>query len=225
LRHPLEDIFAVIVQPYSEDCAALTTKILHFRPSSKEAIAIRTLPFRFRVVAWNMLAEECRTLVGITYTWNVVECGIKDNHDSESVAKGISFDADVPSKRTLFQDMFGKSAFDELKKPLTVVSPTDNTSNRLDSGSLLSHFDSPAYLGQPIENMYISLIDRLLLKAPEQRDSLAEEGQDEAEDMAMDEPVVDVPVIGRTVEDEEVELLASLFRGQTIKGMSRVFQL
>lgn len=216
LPHPLEDVFTIIVQPYSENDAVRTSSIIHFRPTSKFPLAVRTLPFRFRVAAWNMLGEGCRTLIGITTSWSIVECGdsIRAPATSEDAAQSIDLSLSVGSRRNLFEDMFGKAAFEELANGQPSIPVVPSSVPEVDARSLLAAFDKPAYLAQPIENIFSALIDNFLTKAEEAEGPVQRDQQDDAEDMVVDEEPTPVPIRRRTVDDDEINAMTELFKGR-----------
>ncbi|THH10974.1 hypothetical protein EW145_g971 [Phellinidium pouzarii] len=219
LTHPEEDLIAIIVQPYADEGAIRTSKVLHFSPTASKPFNVRTLPFRFRAVGWNYLNKSSRSLLGITYSWNVVLCG-DDAHvpaKMENTSREIDRNDAIIPRKTLFQDIFGKSAFIDTfvstMDPYTSSSGLDRNLQKVAS----SVFDAPAYLAPPIETMYSSLIEAFLTKAPEQEVSFSYE--DVPEDL--DEMIVDLePVFpvsrGRLIGEEEIESLLVLFQKQII---------
>ncbi|EJD03775.1 uncharacterized protein FOMMEDRAFT_167102 [Fomitiporia mediterranea MF3/22] len=226
LAHPVDDLVCLVVQPYAEDSAIRTSKVLHFGPNSSEPLNIRSLPFRFRAVHWNPLDNRSHSLIGITYSWNVVLCGSDAYMPGQlgDAARQIDLAAGVAPKRTLFQDIFGKSAFtdrdvDTKSRSSTVVSSENAIKSR--SGMLYT-FDVPAFQAPPIETLYSSLMEGFLAKAPEQEEPAGiSEDHDGTDDMIVDtEPVQNISQ--RVVEDAEISSLVELFKGHSVNRTAQV---
>lgn len=221
IAHPIEDIFVVVVQPYSEESATRSSLVLHFKARSKTPIATKTLPFRLRAAAWNTLHDPCRTLIGITTNWTVVECGerVRERQEPSDSAQKIDLTSGVFSRRNLFQDMFGKSAFEGLtSKPDGVLVGTISTKG-LERSSLLSIFDKPSYMAPPIETMYSTIMNDFLetSEEPELPSGVQQPEDLEAEEMAVDEErPAHVRVRQRVVDDKELSVLVDVFRRQNI---------
>ena len=219
IPHPVEDLFTVIVQPYSEDSAVRRSLVLHFKVGSKTPIATKALPFRLRAAAWNALDDSCRTLIAITTAWNVVECGesIREKEESGGTARKIDLSSSVPSKRNLFQDMFGKAAFEELTNGSFVTTVPSTSARNIESNTLLALFDKPAYMAPPIETMYESILSNLLETSKVSEAPLAVRQPDEPEEMMVDEESpADTCVYQRVVDDEELNALVDVFKRQNI---------
>ncbi|KAI5124094.1 hypothetical protein M0805_000908 [Coniferiporia weirii] len=221
LAHPEEDIVAIIVQPYAEDGAIRTSKVLHLKPNSPRPFDIRSLPFRFRAVGWNNLQKGSRSLVGITYSWNVVLCGddARAPADTGDAPREIDTNADITPRRTLFQDIFGRSAFIDTPVASGLSSISSNRREYNKEKQALSIFDAPAYLAPPIESVYSSLMGSILTKVAK-RDAVSSDAElhDDVDGMIVD-PESTYPVSrSRTVDEGEMEDLVALFRKRIIIG-------
>ena len=226
LPHPLEDIFTVIAQPYSEDGAVRTTSVLHFKPTSKEPLVVYSLPFRFREVAWNALDENCQTVIGITTTWNVVECGesIRNSDTAGNTAQSIDLSSGISNKRNLFRDMFGNAAFEELASGSLSIPPPQVTI-QVDGSSLLSTFDRPAYMAPPIEAIYSTLIENYLTNVKELQQPVQDPQDTDVDDMAVDEDVGDTLVRQRIVDEDELNAVIEVFKAQSMTCESQSISL
>ncbi|KAL5495084.1 NAN1_2 [Sanghuangporus weigelae] len=220
LAHPHEDLAILITQPFVEDDALRTSKVLFFGPSSARPMDIRILPFRFRAVDWNYDGSKnaTRCLIGITQSWNIVACGeeSRTTPTMQDVAREIDSTTGVLPRKTLFQDIFGRSAFADT--PATASSTIAVVSD-LSSGDRqvsLSLFDVPAYLAPPLESIYSSLIGSFLIKPLEDTGPPLLQDHDESEDMVVDDEPRQVLRQNRMVEDNELDSLVELFRKHSV---------
>ena len=191
--------------------------MLLFSPSSSNPYSIRTLPFRFRNVIWNNLDKDSCNLVGITYQWNVVLCGddVRISTGDESQSREIDRNASAIQKKTLFQDMFGKSAFVDISNIRdSTISPTQKPTEISSASSI---FDSPAYQSPSVDSLYSSLMTCFLSKVSQ---SPEEVKVPEEQLLEMDVDMETGPSIpqGRIVDDDEVNSLVDLFRTQSINS-------
>lgn len=196
-----------------------------------------SLPFRIRNVAWYpppVLDDKAAyTLVAVTQTWSVVLLGdaVRAPADEGAGAKEIgSAGASVGPSRTLFQNIFGESAFAALahEQPKASTSAQALASHSWESSSTAKLLDAPAYLMPPLESLFDSVMDGFLQERPEddQDDSagiagVAEE-EDEAEgDMEVEEgPVIVGTRTDRVVDGREMGMFIELFRKHAVKGTS-----
>ncbi|KAL5519149.1 NAN1_1 [Sanghuangporus vaninii] len=220
LAHPDEDLAILIIQPFVEDNALRTSKVLFFGPSSPRPMGIRLLPFRFRAVDWNYDGSNnaTRCLIGITQSWNIVACGeeSRTTPTMQDVAREIDRTTGVLPRETLFQDIFGRSAFADT--PAT-ASSTVAVASDLNSGDRqvsLSLFDVPSYLAPPLESIYSSLIGSFLIKPLEDTGPPLLQDHDESDDMVVDDEPRQVPRQNRVVEDNELDSLVDLFRKHSV---------
>jgi NET1-associated nuclear protein 1 (U3 small nucleolar RNA-associated protein 17) len=90
-------------------------KISIFQASSSIPLSIHSLPFSLRNVELNSFqTSKGFSFVAITHAWRVVSIGgsVPRSTDEGLSPKAISFDGQRQN-RTLFQDIFGVSAFEE----------------------------------------------------------------------------------------------------------------
>jgi len=160
------------------------------------------------------------SFVGITQDWNVVLFGDESKLIEEgSTARGIA-PISTSSRRSLFQDIFGKSAFaDSSIIPSLLDSPTHLWTGK----EAINAFDSPAYLMPSLGSLYDPIIDGFLKPRREilHDDSVVEAGD---EDVEMDEESAVMAFAGtrrhRKVSGKEVDTFIELFRKHSIQCKS-----
>lgn len=200
--------------------------MLLFRPVS--AIPFRTcsVPFGIRNVTWYSLVDGTTTdfnLVGVTDSWSVALFG--DDVKSPSSLDGttatqITGDASLPRKTTLLQDIFGKSALDDITHP-TVSAETSPFVPREGKQAITSFFDTPAHIMPPLSTMFDSIMQTFL--TPRSTVEGGEEGTKQAdkddEVMDVDEDLVpegDAPFIvkntTRVVDEREMHEFVEIFK-------------
>jgi len=74
-----------------------------------------------------------------------------------TAANQITSGAQLPRKNTLLQDIFGKSAFDDVTHPI-VPAETSAYVPREGKQAVTSFFDTPAYLMPPLETIFDSIM-------------------------------------------------------------------
>jgi NET1-associated nuclear protein 1 (U3 small nucleolar RNA-associated protein 17) len=160
------------------------------------------------------------TFIGITRDWNVVLFGDEVTLAEEgSTAKKIT-PASSSSSRSLFQDIFGKSAFSgsEIVPPLSTERPSRPWTGK----ESIDIFDAPAYLMPPLGSLYDHIMDGLLKPQPES--SHDENVKSHDEDVEMDEEDENVISTGtrqpRIVSREEIDTFTELFRKHSIRRKS-----
>ena len=230
--HPSEDKLALLQPCKNTNSSQQETRVLLFRPSS--AIPFRTclIPFGIRNVTWYSLVESTTVdfnLVGVTDSWGVTLFG--DNVKSPSSLEGttttqITNDAYLPRKNTLLQDIFGKSAFDDIVHPM-MSAETSAFVPRGGKQTITSFFDTPAYLMPPLETMFDSIMQTFLtprstVKSDE--DGAKQVGKDD-EEMDVDEDPVpndDSPLIVkntmRVVDKREMDEFVKIFKHYGLTG-------
>ena len=132
-------------------------------------------------------------------------------------------------KQTLFQDMFGASAFGDINgtsrsRPSVALQTNLPTSVNAES---LALFDTPAYLMPPITSLYEPLMDTLI----KPRSSVAVESEEQPrnidEDVEMagqsDDEAISFGIRHhRVVNDDEMNMFIDLFK--LVKGSSHDFE-
>lgn len=224
VAHPTDDIFAVVVQPFAEDEALRISKVMLLRPESSEPFETQSLPFRFRAMSWYSSDKGSRTLLGITYSWNVVLCGDKPDLTMEfdDIPREITEGTILP-KRTLFRDIFGQSAFldttvaNNKARALATATRIEDRGGR----SSVSVFDTPAYLAPPLESLFSTIMDDFLSTTVDQDippgETINEEGEEE-DAMIVDADSPPSIALNRVVGDDEIKRLTTLFKAQTIQS-------
>ncbi|KZP28826.1 WD40 repeat-like protein [Athelia psychrophila] len=227
LTHPRADTFALLHCPSTSPRSGRhTTPITLFRTSSSVPYSKYTVPFGLLGSAWYPNARHAPTnspsfsLVGITKDYSVVKFGddVDAPPDEGSTAQAITAGAAEP-RRTLFQDIFGASAFiDPISasrgRPDAVLQPRLAASSGIDS---LALFDTPAYLMPPLTSLYDPLMDSFIklrsAVATQPEESL--ENADEDVEMAAqsdDEAITFGARRQRVVNDDEMDMFIDLFK-------------
>ena len=208
------------------------TRILLFRPGSGIPFRTCSIPFGIRNVVWYPLAQGKASdfnLVGVTDSWGVALFG--DDVKSPSSPEGatttqITGDAYLSRKNTLLQDIFGKSAFEDVAHP-TISTETYAYIPRQGKQAVTAFFDTPAYLMPPLETMFDSMMQTFL---PSRSTVESEEGREERakkddEEMDVDEfpiPEEDAPLIAknttRVVDEREMYEFVEIFKQYGLAG-------
>ena len=188
-----------------------------------------TLPFSLRNIVWypqsSSKAKETSTfrLVGITDSWDVVVCG-DDVHPlsgEDSVARGLLTSSQEPSKRTLFQDIWGDSALTGTLVDPLIQTKVASTASR-NGQEIADIFGGPAYMIPPLETLFEPIMTHFLTPRPPEDETVRvpEDGEDTS--MDVDESQSDVRVSGtrteRVVDAREMDALIHLFRQHGVKG-------
>ncbi|KAJ6621208.1 WD40 repeat-like protein [Mycena sp. CBHHK59/15] len=217
ISHPRVDTFALILcpSPTEERPKSGVSLFLVNSPQPSKTVSV---PFGVRNVTWYpLVASSTFSLVAITHDWKVMVLG--DNiilpKEEGSISRGITTDAS-PQRRTLFQDIFGKSAFGETStlQPLALSSTARPWTGR--EGA--SVFDDAAYLMPPLENLFEPLMKGFLKPRAEEVAAVPPTIDADVE-MDVDGPAV---VTGgdskRVVDQQELNVLVDLFKGHTLKA-------
>ncbi|KAF7971392.1 hypothetical protein HWV62_21226 [Athelia sp. TMB] len=227
LAHPRDDIFAILhCSSVSPRSGRHTTPITLFRASSPAPYQKYTIPFGLLSSTWYPTARSgpsnssSFSLVGITKDYSVIMFGddVSAPADEGATAQNIVAGATEP-KHTLFQDIFGASAFGvpngvSRSRPSVALQMNLLTSSNTES---LTLFDTPAYLMPPITSLYEPLMDSLI----KPRSSVAIESEEQPgntdEDIEMagqsDDDVISFGVQRqRVVNDDEMNMFIDMFR-------------
>ncbi|KAI0931755.1 hypothetical protein AcW1_000923 [Taiwanofungus camphoratus] len=218
--HPRHDTFLVFEQHIVPGSEPTSTKVLIFRPSSAVPTAIQTLPFHLRSVAWlpgstPVSADSSFSLVGITQAWSVVVFG-NDIHlplEEGASAQGI-VESTSDGKRTLFQDIFGKSALtDFVSAPPSVA---ENIVHPWKGKEIADIFNAPAYLMPPLETLFDSVLDGFLTARPHvavEEHKHQEQDDTEQMDVEVDNELATAATrIERVVDHSEMQEFVELFK-------------
>lgn len=207
--------------------------MLLFRPSSAAPFRTCLIPFGIRNATWYSLAEGATVdfnLVGVTDSWGVTLFG--DDVESPSSLQGttttqITNDAYLPRKNTLLQDIFGKSAFDDVTHP-AVSAETSIFVPREGKQAITSFFDTPAYLMPSLETVFDSVMQTFLRSQPAAKSGEGGAKQVERDDEEMDvdeDPGLetDSPLIvrntTRVVDEREMHEFVEIFKHYGLTGM------
>ncbi|KAJ7786480.1 quinon protein alcohol dehydrogenase-like superfamily [Mycena metata] len=220
VSHPREDTFVVLLSPSTEDRPK--SRVTVFSVNSAQPTKTVSVPFDFRNVVWYPLATSSFSLVGITHDWKVVVLGDGIHahvpKDEGAVSRELASHS-APQRRTLFQDIFGKSAFGE-QALAAGGSQSSGTSGR--EGAEV--FEGAAYLMPPLEELFEPLMSGFLKPR-------AVEGSDLPSTIPVDmdvdmEPDASTTLAGvdarRTVDKKEMGAMVDLFKAHTLKAKAPV---
>lgn len=233
VAHPSEDKLALLQSRKITDSTQQETRVLLFRPVS--AIPFRTcsIPFGVRNVTWYSLVEGSTVdfnLVSVTDTWGVALFGddVKSPSSLEdNTTTQITGNVFLPRKNTLLQDIFGKSAFDDVTH-LVVPAETSAFVTREGKQAVTSFFDTPAYLMPPLETMFDSIMQTFLTPR-----SIVKSGENDGKRIERDDEEMDVdeePVPGdeaplivkntaRVVDEREMHEFVEIFKHYGLTGV------
>ncbi|CAA7265897.1 unnamed protein product [Cyclocybe aegerita] len=212
IPHPREDSFAVIHSPIVVNDAQ-RTKVSIFRVSSSSPFSVRSVPFGLRNVIWGAFqASAGFSLVGVTERWRVIVMGdsAASFKDEGRVARGINTTNQGQQKRTLFQDLFGVSAFADSNSefPEWVSAPRkDNISHDL--------FSAPAFLMPALDTLFGPLIESFLTVRIAEGAVNPDGPPDAYEDVAMEEAADSLITPNqppRVPQPGELDMFTKLFR-------------
>jgi len=196
------------------------THISVFRALSPTPIANKMIPFQLRSAVWNELKSGVHVaLLGLTSTWKLVEFG--DNQES-SYPKDVPGPAEInpqslPHRRTLFQDIFGESAFSDISAEAEGVT-SSNSQFVPKSGDKVfdATFSKPTFLCPPFSDLFDPLLDSFLSLRTSSPDVGTEpaDGEDEDDDVMMEDEtaIVDQVPSVRVPGSNEMELFTQLFK-------------
>ncbi|KAF8999080.1 WD40 repeat-like protein [Cyathus striatus] len=209
IPHPCLETFCVFLSAGNED----KTLICSFGHETSTPSGVHSVPFLLNTVIFNSLTpSDTNNFVGITREWTVTVFGEHITIPSEVSAIGVG--PSIPTqKRTLFQDIFGKSAFSDLSNvPITY----SQRSRKIEPGKT-NIFDIPSYLAPSLDAFFNPFIDAFLQPRPSE--VAAQQAEVEEEDVDMEdtaEPfVLDVPE-RRVVNEEEMAYFTELFRKHSV---------
>src|ERR1700722_3727873 len=176
LCHPLEDSFVVFYDPIEDPAQSILTRIELFRCSSESPYATYKIPFKLINLAWYSLGSRIAepsifTVVGMSSSWDVILLGDRTEalEISGSMPRGNVAGLALQQRRSIFQDIFGKSAFAGALDALPLSTPMDSTKAR--TSNIASIFDGPAYLMPPLESLFEPVVKSLLRPRDEDVDS------------------------------------------------------
>ncbi|KIK94037.1 hypothetical protein PAXRUDRAFT_12297 [Paxillus rubicundulus Ve08.2h10] len=229
MSHPHEDTFITVSSPVLGSTSAVTV----FRASSPIPVMEHSLPFGILNIAWypqpSLARNNFFSLVVLTHKYGVVVMGddITLPEDSGASAKALQKGPTAP-RRSLFEEMFGVSAFTDLPNQHTrdaasSSGPGAGAVMPWRSSETASFFDAPSHLMPPIETLFEPLISsflRLRTSDGEMVTAQAEDAHAEVEDKMLIDSVEDEVdfVNGSEVSTDAVlDVFVPLF--QEIAGM------
>ncbi|KZT02424.1 WD40 repeat-like protein [Laetiporus sulphureus 93-53] len=234
VAHTTNESFAVFEQLPSISTEPPSTKVLLFRPAWPYPSVSRTLPFRLRAaIMFPSLSGPSTmssfTLVGVTDSWHVVLFGddVRLPEEQGSTARAIDEDPSA-GKRTLFQDIFGKSAFVNLNAENATSAASALYLQPWRGKEIAEVFDAPAHLMPPLGSIFDSLLDSFLTARPANAissESEEHERDDEDEDAEMDvvenatSNLITVDTrIDREVDQKEMDTFVELFKHYAVQA-------
>ncbi|KAJ7808248.1 WD40 repeat-like protein [Mycena olivaceomarginata] len=222
VSHPRDDTFAIVCSSSNEERPK--SRVALFSVGSAQPTKSLPLPFGFRNIAWYpFVASSSFSLVGVTHDWKVVVLGenIHLAKEEGAVSRELASHA-APQRRTLFQDIFGKSAFGE---QTNAAQPAPASSSRPWTGREgAGAFEDPAYLLPPLEKLFEPLMSGFL-KLRVVEPSAPPLAVAENEDVDMDgqgHTTVTGADRKRMLAEGEIEAMVGLFRKQTLKAKAPV---
>lgn len=231
VSHPTEDKFVVFHETPLDDEGQRTT-ISVFHVSSRVPQRTCTVPFGLRNVTWYSASPTTTnfSFVGISYNWSVVVFGDKSllrKGETTTLKELIGFS--TVQGRTLFQDVFGKSAFPDA---FTRTSQAPRISSEVHTESVDKAdmiFEYPAYLMPSLDHLFDPLLGSFL-KTSVQRANLSQEvaaGEQEEDDVDMEDPMsasITVESVGRCLNQVKLDVVTDLFRRHSICGSAGAVQ-
>ena len=200
-----------------------------FRVPSNIPNATFSVPFGLQNVIWNSIGKGAGySLVGITHDWRVVALGDTrlPSRDDNLPIKGLDI-ADRSEKRTLFEDIFGSSAFASGDSELLQSISTMSSHVRKPEGSRHELFDKPAYLMPALDDLFDPLVTSLLSSRISEVYPKISEADEEDEDVTMIDDTVQQPLFAtrptRIPNQGEMELFTQLFRTTSITSTLILF--
>ncbi|KAF8832075.1 hypothetical protein HHX47_DHR1001243 [Lentinula edodes] len=213
--HPENDSFAIFTS-----AAPGRSRIHSFSPSSSKPSKTTYLPFTLLNAVWySSKPTSSLSLAGVTQDWRFVLVGddVKALEEEGTLAIGIK-SRSLPQRRTLFQDIFGKSIFDQ--PPVSDFSAA--TLQQKAGPDDRTVFDVPAHLSAPVESLFDPLIMGFLKLRPAEQEHLPMEEGREDEDVVMEvdtsEPVASSRLT--KIEGKEIESLVAVFRTYSLQTHS-----
>lgn len=189
IAHPSEDRVAVLERSACANHESQTTRVSIFGANNSKPLKRVTLPYHLRTSAWyppssldHQAASFC--LVGVTEKYCVVLFGdevlaVTDPGASEN---GLVGDSSSKQGTTLFQDIFGQSAFADVS---TGPSVTLNAS-RGKSNNIADILDVPAYLLPSVDTIFDTVIGSFLQPRPVEEPAPPTLTEAEPEDVHME---------------------------------------
>lgn len=220
--HHREESFVVL----ESDARTSQTYVSKFTPSSSSPTSSHTLPFSLISTApcpprWLLSNDPSSfAFVGITHTWSAVIFGdhIRLAEGEETSARGLAGAASVTTQ-TLFQDIFGRSAFTDLSARNANVAVPAFQGSAWKGKEVERIFDTPAYLLPPLGSLFDPLMDEFLTPRTD-ADAAPSSGANkyaERQDVDVDMEGVEGPILvgnrlERVIDQHEMATMIELFK-------------
>lgn len=210
ISHRREASFAVF---HSMATGEASVRVSIFQASSSIPLSIHNLPFTLRNVEFNSSqAGVGFGFVAITHAWKIVLIGdsVPRSTDEGLSPKSISLNSQRQN-RTLFQDIFGVSAFEE---DLRV---DQRTTSEAPSRKGVSHplSDTPAFASPPLDTFFDTFLSSFLtVRELKDADKTEEENmaiEDDAMDQSENVEIIQQPRF-HMPNPSELESFTALFR-------------
>lgn len=193
----------------------------------KRLIRTRTLPYAVdRLCAVSQKAAEL-TLVSLASHGKVCLVGDDVSLPEEEGAVERSLSQKEDTRLSLFENVFGRSAFKNLEEPAEPAD-TELDDERFGAAIDLRLLDGPSYLLPPISSLYGSLMEGLLVK-PREAPSTEEDGMEVDVEAEVEEKEVEDIIPGdrrlrpRVVDAGEMDMLVELFTEHAVIGERTYF--
>ncbi len=222
--HPHESSFVVF---HTTSIDEHETKVSVFRTPSTKAISVHTLPFHLLNVVYGAFqANTESSLVGITHNWSLVLIGGSSHRFVDEGRSQKSIDVGRHTRnRTLFQDMFGASAFADAS-PADEPPILSSVSRKVD----FSQFDAPAFAIPSLDEFFDPFIQSFLtVRKSQVEDEHNSEKEFEDDDPLNKEEPDSLGISQRLPRSSipgELELFTKLFGSSCIaEGLSSTFSV
>ena len=219
ISHSHEESFAIFYRQSSatdNKTIALTFDVTSPSPTNKQII-----PHTFHTIVPYAQSQSLFSFVGITSNWAVVSFGEQafPLRAEDTSSNKISSEA-VSHRRTLFQDIFGVSAFDHAASERPVQMPF-STAVLPRSKAPVSALDGPSHLLPPMSNIFETIMEDFVHETPSSASMAQVIDVDEDVDMEVDAPELVAPPkhTTRHIAQQEMDVLVNLFKSHTIGCM------
>ena len=219
ISHFYEETFAIFYRQLGtadNKTIALTFDVTSPSPTNKHII-----PYTFHTIVPYAPSRALFSFVGVTDNWAVVSFGEQAFQLQAEGASSNKISAEVVShKRTLFQDIFGLSAFDHSTSERPAQT-SFSTTVLPRSKAPVSAFDDPSHLLPPMSNIFETIMEDFINEIPTSASTAQVIDADENVDMEVDAPeLVATPKHWtRHVGQEEIDSLVNLFKSHTVGCM------
>ncbi|KAG9005350.1 hypothetical protein FRB90_010426 [Tulasnella sp. 427] len=213
---PNSDEFAVAVRHPNQ------TFISIHSPFQSDPIRIRTLPFHvLRLAPLPTSNSQQHMMAAVAADGSVSLVGddltVLPQREGD-VERSLSGKNALSTRTSLFENVFGRSAFKDLENvdgAPQANAGMDGADDRFGAAVDLRLLDGPAYLLPPIESLFTSLMEGVLVKpgtAVEVQEADQETRMDLDVEEVVEETVAPAPFVRpRDVDDSEISMLVNLF--------------